>query len=226
MLSVYGKREWMASLAMGVMLGGTLLGVGLWWLALPVFALTAAVLSFFRDPERRVPTQRGVVVSPADGRITSIHKVDHYEPFGAPAICIRVFLSVFNVHINRCPCHARIESVEHRPGDHLSALNPRGVEANESNLIVMVHPTHHHHVAAVRQVAGQFARTIVCAAMPERIYQRGQRLGMIKLGSTTELYLPATLEPKIEVEVDQQVRAGLTIMAMLQKRASDGSGAH
>ena len=213
MLTVYGKREWLTILAIGLMLTAATLLAGLWWLSILTIIMTGGGLSFFRDPHRRVPTQRGMVVSPADGCITSIHEIEKFEPLAEPAVCIRIFLSVFNVHVNRSPCHAVIHSITYRSGKHRNAMSPDSAKVNESNLIVFCHPTRGHRIAAIRQVAGLLARSIVCEARKGQIFQRGQRLGMIKLCSTTELYLPASLHPQVLLEVGQHAKGGLTILA-------------
>ena len=212
-MSSYGKNEAITILAIGVLLTIASFLVGWWPLALLIIAATVALLSFFRDPERRVPTQRNVVVAPADGVVSSIHQLDRFEPFDGPATCIRIFLSVLNVHVNRSPCHGQVSQVLHKPGEHLNALNPDSAEANESNLIVLLHPIRQHPVAAVRQVAGLLARTIACGVQEGDILQRGQRIGMIKLGSTTELYLPHDLQPQVVVQEGQKVQGGLTVLA-------------
>lgn len=213
MLSSYGKREWVTTTAIGLILTAVLLFVGWWWLAISAMLITLMVLTFFRDPSRTIPSERGVVVSPADGRVSSIHRVEHFPPFDGPATCIRIFLSVMNVHVNRCPCHGRVTNITHKNGQHLNALNPTSAEANESNMVVFVHPTHNYPVAAVRQVAGLIARTIVCGLKQGDIVQRGQRMGMIKFGSTTELYLPDTHQPDVQVKQGQRVQGGATVLA-------------
>src|SRR5690606_16871943 len=101
MISVYGKNESLTILAIGALLIITTILVGWWWLAILIVLATGALISFFRDPERRVPTQRNVVVAPADGVVSSIHQLDAFEPLGGPATCIRIFLSVLDVHVNR-----------------------------------------------------------------------------------------------------------------------------
>lgn len=212
-LTEYGKREWMTILVIGVMLSGTFLYVGLWWLAILVVIADLALLSFFRDPDRRTPAQRGVVTSPADGKISSIHQVTNFEPLGEDAVCIRIFLSVADVHVNRSPLHGLVASITHKPGEHMNVLNPKSAEVNESLMMVLHHPVRRYPIAAVRQVAGLIARTIVCAARPEQILQRGQRYGMIKMGSTTELYLPVSSKPQVTVEQGQYVYGGLTVVA-------------
>lgn len=213
MLSGYGKREWITILVLGLMLVATFVAVSWWWSAVLVTLATAMGLSFFRDPYRRVPSERGVVVSPADGRVSSIHRVEHFQPFAGPATCIRIFLSVLNVHVNRAPCHGLVGSVAHHRGRHLNVLNPKSAEVNESNLIVLLHPTRRCPVAAIRQVAGLIARTIVCGVSQDQIVQRGQRIGMIKFGSTTELYLPDWVGPQVAVRQGQRVFGGVTVLA-------------
>jgi phosphatidylserine decarboxylase len=213
MLSGYAKPEWSTILAIGVMLTVTLIVVGWWPLAIVVVIAAAALLAFFRDPHRRTPTQRGIMTAPADGRISSIHRVEHYDAFDGPATCIRIFLSVLDVHVNRSPCHGIVDQITHKPGDHLNALNPDSAEVNESITIVLLHPIRRHPIAAVRQIAGMLARTVVCAARQDMVLQRGQRYGIIKFGSTTELYIPETLAPRPAVEQGQYVYGGLTVLA-------------
>lgn len=215
MLSPYGKQEWLTIAAVGVMLSIAAGVAGFWWASFVLIPLTLALMAFFRDPNRKTPSQRGAVVAPADGRISSIHQLEHFEPLNGPATCIRIFLSVLDVHINRSPCHGHVASITHKPGDHKNALNPTSAETNESNLIVLVHPIRRHPLAAVRQVAGLLARTIACGVHEGDVVQRGQRIGMIKLGSTTELYLPADLQPKVAVSQGQKVYAGVTVLAMV-----------
>ncbi len=220
MLSGYARKEWLTILAIGVVLSAA---VGLlWWpLSLLTAAATVALLSFFRDPYRRPPTQRGVVVAPADGRISSIHELEHHEALGGPATCIRIFLSVLDVHVNRSPLHAEVASVDHKPGQYLNALNPESAEVNASTTMVLVHPIRRYPVAVVRQVSGMLARTIVCAARPGQVLQRGQKYGIIKLGSTTELYLPTELIERVEVQPGQKVKAGLTVVAAITGKSTN-----
>ncbi len=213
MLSGYAKSEWSTILAIGVMLTATLIVIGWWPLAIIIALVTVALLAFFRDPHRRTPTQRGIMTAPADGRISSIHRVEHYDAFDGSAVCVRIFLSVLDVHVNRSPCHGIVGRITHKPGDHLNALNPDSAEVNESITIVLLHPIRRHPIAAVRQIAGLLARTIVCAAREDLVLQRGQRYGVIKFGSTTELYIPDTLTPRVLVEQGQYVYGGLTVLA-------------
>lgn len=212
MLSSYARKEWSTILAIGLMLGVSFAVVGWWWLILVVALPTIAVLLFFRDPQRRTPTERGVMVSPADGHVSSIFRLDHFEPFGEPAVCVRVFLSVLDVHVNRSPCHSRVVSLAYQPGEHRNALLAEASLVNESNLIVLNHPTNGKPIAAVKQIAGLIARRIVCGVKVGQILQRGQRIGLIKFGSTTELYVPESLQPQVLVEKGQRVRGGETAL--------------
>jgi phosphatidylserine decarboxylase len=215
MLSGDARNEWLTILAVGALL--SLSALLLWWpLVFLPLGLTLFGVAFFRDPHRRPPTQRGAVVAPCDGKVSSIHPIEHFEPLGEAATCIRIFMSVFDVHVNRCPCHGKVAALAHKPGEHRNALNPDSAEANESNLIVLRHPMRDEPVAAVRQIAGAFARTIHCGVREEQILQRGQRIGIIKLGSTTELYLPAHLEPAVQIQVGQKVKGGLTVVARVK----------
>ncbi len=215
MLSPQARNEWLTITGLGVLLSVAAGVFGIWWLIPVLLIATLAGLLFFRDPDRAIPSQRNAVVAPADGRVSSVHEIEHFEPFDGPATCIRIFLSVLDVHINRCPCHGRVRSITHKPGLHRNALNPDSAEVNENNLIVLEHPVKGHPVAAVRQVAGLLARTVVCTVKEQAILQRGQRIGLIKLGSTTEVYLPATLRPQVSVQTGQKVSGAVTVIAMI-----------
>lgn len=215
MLSKHAKLECITIASVGFMLSAALALTWFWWLVPLIVIATFALLAFFRDPERRTPTQRGVMVAPSDGRISSIHEVEHFEPLGGPAVCVRIFMSVLDVHINYSPYHTAVESITHTPGEHLNTLKPESAEDNESNLLVLVHPNREYKMAAVRQVAGMLARTIVCHVHEEQVIQRGQRIGLIKLGSTTELYILKDLSPRLQVKDGQRVTGGLTVVAQI-----------
>ncbi len=213
MLTRYGKREWLTILAAGMALVVLFVLLEWWWLAGAVVIVTAALLSFFRDPQRDIPTQRNVMVSPADGRISAVDELEHFEPFDEAAVRIRIFLSVLDVHVNRSPCHAMVEWTRHQPGQHLNALKAESAQVNESLTMLLVHPARRQPLAAVKQIAGTIARRIVCQVEPGEILQRGQKYGMIKFGSTTELYLPRSSEPQVRIGRGQRVFGGSTVLA-------------
>jgi len=215
MLSKHAKPECITIAAVGFMLTVAVVLIGLWWLLLLTLPATIGLLAFFRDPERRTPTQRGVMVAPSDGRISSIHDVEHFEPLDGEAVCIRIFMSVLDVHINFSPYHTAVESIAHQPGEHLNTLKPESAEDNENNLLVLVHPNREYKMAAVRQIAGLLARTIVCHVHEGQVLQRGQRIGLIKLGSTTELYIRKDLSPRLQVKEGQRVYGGVTVIAQI-----------
>lgn len=223
MVSPHASRECWSIVGIAALLAVALGFVELWWLLPLPLIVAAGGVAFFRDPPRPVPTDRNAVVAPADGRVSSVHRVDELPAFGGEALCVRIFISIFDVHVNRSPCHGRVAALEHRPGKRLSTLRGRAMDENESVAITLVHPQREIPLVVVRQIAGLLARTIVCHVAEDRILQRGERFGLIKLGSSVELYLPAALEPELRVRQGQRVRAGSTIIAMLQKKPSEAA---
>lgn len=217
MLSPYARRHWLIIAVAGALLTGACLGLR-WWVPAALVALvTLAGLAFFRDPKRDVPTRRGAVVSPADGRVRSVHRLDHYEPLDGPAHCIRIFLSVFDVHVQRAPLHGRVIAVDRQAGAHANALRPDSADVNASVTLVLQHPARDQPLAAVRQIVGTIARRIICTPAVGDIIQRGQRYGIIVFGSTVELYLPEALVASIDVEPGRYIRGGASVIAQLRK---------
>jgi len=201
------------------MLGYPLAALILWalwsaWYLAPIPAiLLALVIYFFRDPRREVPSQYGAFVSPADGVVSEVTSLAHDEFIGGPAIRIGIFLSIFNVHINRAPEAGRVIKLRYDPGEFLNALLPESVARNESFWIGFEDDDWPHRRFSVRQIAGQWARRIVCDLRPGEVVPRGHKFGMIKLGSRTELTIPAEPQLRIEVQPGEKVCGGLTIMA-------------
>ncbi|MHC4947164.1 MAG: phosphatidylserine decarboxylase [Planctomycetota bacterium] len=191
------------------------LWLGWWWAAGAVGVVWLALALFFRDPIRRVPTglPRGTMLSPADGTVSAVERVAEHESTGGPAVIVRIFLSVLNVHVNRAPCAARVESVRRRPGRYLNAQTAESARVNESTLLTL--RLENDETIGVRQVTGMIARRIVCAVEPGDALARGQRYGMIKFGSTTELILPRPDDVEVLVGVGDRVRGGLTRLAVL-----------
>jgi len=195
-----------------VVLGAAACLVG-WWhwaAAIPFLLVWGWSISFFRDPERRPVDEVGVLLAPADGRIADITRLERYDALSGPAVRVGIFLSLFNVHINRAPCRSTVRAVEYRPGKFLAAMNPRAGEANESNRVVLETTDPMPGPVVVRQVAGIAARRIVCHATPGTTYEAGERFGMIKFGSRTELVVPLRENTAILVKLGDRVRAGLS----------------
>jgi phosphatidylserine decarboxylase len=166
-------------------------------------------LSFFRDPKRETAQDSSVLLSPADGVITDISESQIPE-IGGRALRIGMFLSIFNVHINRAPCAARIESVNYKKGKFKNAMDAAAGSVNESNDILMTRLDEPRDRLLVRQVSGAVARRIVCEAKPGMQYAQGETFGMIKFGSRTELYLPLKEGYDITVKKGDKVNAGLS----------------
>ncbi len=179
---------------------------------LPV-ALFCLIVYFFRDPPRRVPDGPGLLVAPADGKVVEITRLPHDEFIGGPAVRIGIFLSIFNVHLNRAPCASRVIALRYVPGQFFSALKPDSAIDNENTWIGLEEEQPPHRRLAVRQISGAIARRIVCDLRPDQLLDRGEKFGMIKLGTRTELILPDTADLQIEVEIGRKIIAGTTVVA-------------
>jgi phosphatidylserine decarboxylase len=191
-----------------------LLWPSLWSMAAVVpGVLFGLVVYFFRDPPRRVPTEVGQIVSPADGKIAEVTRLDHDEFIGGPAVRIGIFLSIFNVHINRAPVESRVIELRYNPGLFLNAIRADSAWRNENTWIGLEEEQPPHRRLIVRQISGQFARRIVCNLRSGEVVPRGHKFGMIKLGSRTELILPDSEALKIDAKIGQKVQAGTTILA-------------
>ena len=184
-----------------------------WPLAVGTVLPGLFALWFFRDPRRRIPGEPGTIVSPADGRVFAVEERSHDEGLGGPAVVIDIFLSVFNVHINRVPLACRVLAVTYRPGKFLNALRAEAARENESLELRLEGTKAPYPLLRVRQITGAIARRIVCWAKPGDILPKGGKFGMIKLGSRTELVLPNMPGLEILVRRGETVRAGTTVVA-------------
>ena len=176
-------------------------------------ALLVFVLAFFRDPYRTVPQEGHILLAPADGRITDIEQADDSEYIGGPALRIGIFLSIFDTHINRSPCQVRVAQIDYRKGRFKDARNPLAGKINESNNLKLVRTNEPADRLIVRQISGVIARRIVCKAKAGDVLAGGEKFGMIKFGSRTELYIPARDDIECLVKVGDKVKAGLTAVA-------------
>jgi len=184
-----------------------------WHLAFLPGAVLCLIAYFFRDPPRRTPEGPGLLVAPADGKVVEIARVEHDAYLGGPAVRIGIFLSIFNVHINRAPSASRVIALRYSPGEFLNALNPESAIRNENTWIGLEEESPPHRRIVVRQISGAIARRIVCDLRPGETLARGQKIGMIKLGSRTELIIPDAENLHIAVSLGDRIRAGATIMA-------------
>jgi phosphatidylserine decarboxylase len=184
-------------------------------LILPVWVW---LFAFFRDPERPVPTDANIMVSPADGTVSDITDIENSELVGGPAVRVGIFLSVFSVHVNRAPCDGTVTHVIYKKGKFINAMSHhKASDENEANTIVLADPLTNAPVAAVKQIVGLIARRIICTSRVGDTVKRGDRIGLIKFGSRTELIIPKSLEPEIAVSVGQKVTGAAHIIATLKK---------
>lgn len=176
-------------------------------IALPIGAAFAAVLLlllwFYRDPERKPPEDQTLWVSPADGRVVEVGPASH--PYTGPAICIGIFMSPLDVHVNRVPAGGTVEFLDYVPGKRLAAYHPKASTENERFYVGLDTPRGK---TLLVQIAGLLARRIASSVRKGDVLTRGQRYGMIKLGSKVEVYLPESVRPL--VAVGDRVRAGET----------------
>ncbi|MBW1786093.1 MAG: phosphatidylserine decarboxylase family protein [Deltaproteobacteria bacterium] len=182
------------------------------YLAFPAALLTLFSVYFFRDPRRVSDARADAVLAPADGTVISVKEIDNdRNPLGEPAVKTSIFMSVFNVHINRIPVSGTIRQITHRPGKFFAANLEKASEQNESNRILM--ETKDSRRIAFIQIAGLIARRIACWVEEREQASAGQRFGLIRFGSRVDLYLP--LGSRMVIELHQRVKAGETIIGYL-----------
>lgn len=192
-------------------------------LAIPPLVISVLIAWFFRDPNRPVPSQLGTVVSPADGKLVQIETIE--DPELGKCVQFGIFLSIFNVHANRASLPGKVVAVRYRPGKFLNALRPESAQENENLDVVLIDNGETHSEGEprkfrIRQITGQFARRIVCWVRPGDILGRGEMYGMIKLGSRTELIIPAEDSLEIVAKIGDKICAGSTTLAKYQTTAN------
>lgn len=186
---------------------------GFYWAGSPItssigLVLTLFCIFFFRNPPRPIDQRPGIVVSPADGRVMDIVTVKEDRYIHGEALRVRIFLSIFDVHINRIPLAGRVEWVEKVPGLFLAAYKDEASQKNVRNYVGLA--TDWGKILVV-QITGLIARRLVCWVQPGDNLQTGQRFGLIRFGSCTEVYLPETAT--ILVQAGQKVKGGESIIA-------------
>jgi phosphatidylserine decarboxylase len=198
----------MAYIAIPAIIAAILLGFGHWAIAIPLVIVFAFMIYFFRDPRRLPPTEPDVVVAPADGRVTRVASLAGDEQNSATLISI--FLSPFDVHINRSPIAGRVTDVSYTRGKFLMATNEQASLVNEQR------KTHNQRQSRVvcKQIAGILARRIVCWKHKNDQVARGERIGLTKFSSRTDIVLPANV--KVTVTEGMRVQGGTTIIGRIQ----------
>jgi phosphatidylserine decarboxylase len=185
------------------------------WLTNPAWAifpllLAAFFLWFFRDPERRIPQEAGAVVSPGDGKVTDVSPVTS----GSNKLTrISIFLSVFNVHVNRSPIAGTISEIRYQRGKYLNAMSRASADENEQNIVTVEGDGQ---TVVFKQIAGLLARRIVFHPKVGDRLERGQRVGLIKFGSRVDVLLDATAA--LQVKVGDRVKGGASVLAHLQPK--------
>jgi phosphatidylserine decarboxylase len=180
-----------------------------WMFALGV-ALTLLglfVFSFFRNPDREIPTEAGVIVAPADGRVVVVKEESNG---GRPGTRVSIFLAVWNVHVNRAPAAGKITKLEYRPGKFLAAWDERTSLENEQN--VFTQATEHGEIV-YKQIAGWVARRCVSWKKSGDTVERGERIGLVRFGSRMDVWLPG--EAEVAVKVGQNVKGGSSVLAFM-----------
>jgi phosphatidylserine decarboxylase len=218
----YGIRELTIS---GLCLGATALALGTLHPAAVLFPaiLFAWVLYFFRDPVRSVPPGDELVVSPADGHVVDIQDMVEERYLKEPCVRVGIFLSIFDVHVNRSPIAGQVKETRYTRGQFHHANSPRATLENEANDLWLFNPDLKLGMV-LRQISGQAARRIVCACKVDDLLQKGQKFGMIKFGSRTELYIPKARLDSLKIDLGDRVKGGETILAVLktgEKGSSD-----
>ena len=228
LLTRYGMREWLGGAIIAILLVALLAAVFQttgrkeFLYPVPVVALVwLAVAAFFRDPSRVIPLELESIVSPADGVVRDIETVEAFEHSAhfneGRAVRVGIFLSVLDVHLNRAPCGLTVKGVVHKDGEYHDARDKRASSLNESNSIICSAASElGGFPLVVKQITGAIARRIVCAVGEGNALEKGQRYGMIKFGSRTELYLPAGEGIDILAKVGDRVYAGATIVAKVR----------
>lgn len=175
--------------------------------------LSCCILLFFRDPFRKSPNIQGAVICPADGKILSVEKIQSPDFEGGECICVKIFLSIFNVHIQRAPIKGNIIDIKYNKGKFLNALNDKSSNDNENNVVQF---EDNGIKVIVKQIAGIIARRIVCKCQIGEKYSKGEKYGLICFGSRVEAYLPKDVEMRIKPGM--KVFAGQTILGILPEK--------
>src|SRR5947209_14934869 len=192
--------------AIAMFLAAWLLGaLTIWWVALFPLVLAAFFLWFFRDPERTIPREPGLILSPADGKVTDVVNFDRE---GVSLTRVSIFLNVFDVHVNRTPIAGIIRDVQYKAGKFVDARHPQCSEINEQNLVTLEGEGK---IVQFKQIAGLLARRLVFTKKVGDAVARGERIGMMKFGSRMDMIFDASVQ--VKVKVGDKVVGGTSVLA-------------
>ena len=206
--SIVREGFYIALVVFGISVIATL--TGFFFIAALLFCFSLFVLFFFRNPRRDIPGDEQAILSPADGKVVDIKRTREEKFLEKESICISIFLSIFNVHVNRAPASGIVKKVEYVKGSFLPAFRETASLLNERNSVLI---DFNHTEILVRQIAGLIARRIVCWIKEGDSLARGQRFGLIRFGSRVDIFLPADI--KVKVKVGDKIKGGETIIAVL-----------
>ncbi len=217
-------REGWSFIIIGLVLTVVLIWSATRWDNWPTFALslifgvlTIFTIFFFRDPERIVPLAPNILVAPADGKIVAIDTLETHPHIGGRTIQVSIFLSIFDVHVNRVPTDGTVDYVKYNPGKFMAAFNDKASLLNEQTEIGMT--TESGQKIVFKQIAGLIARRIVCTLREKDRVGAGDRCGMIRFGSRTDLLVP--VDSRLEVKMGDRVKGGETVIGSLSGQAND-----
>lgn len=184
-----------------------------WGMGALASLLWLAGMAFFRDPQRATPVEAGILVAPADGKVVEISSLEQHPDIGGSATRIGIFLSVLDVHVNRSPCAGTVRRITYQPGQFLDARDPNSGQLNEANTIVIEPDDPSKGPVVVRQIAGLIARRVVCSVKVGDHVEAGQRIGLIKFGSRTELIVKSDSGYVPTVTIGDRAYGALTVVA-------------
>jgi phosphatidylserine decarboxylase len=203
----FGLPPWLLGLLLLIICRSWVSAIGVALALLGLF-----VFSFFRNPDRAIPNDPGLVVSPADGRVVVVTNEDYG---GIPGKRVSIFLAVWNVHVNRAPCSGKITRLEYKPGKFLAAWDANASLQNEQN--VFTQATEHGEIV-YKQIAGWVARRVVAWKKAGDTVERGERIGLVRFGSRMDVWLPS--EAEIVVKEGQNVKGGSSVLARMPETAN------
>lgn len=181
----------------------------LWWLAILALAILGFIVFFFRDPVRVAPPLEQAIVSAADGTVVDITEVYEDKYLNQKVCRVSIFLSIFDVHVNRSPMKGEVKYIQYQPGRFKNAMSGKSSQYNEHNLVGIDNGESR---ILVKQIAGMIARRIVCSCGIGDCIATGDKIGLIKFGSRVEIFLP--LDANLQVKLKDKVKAGETIIAL------------